>query len=390
MNTASIMKVSADPEQMHIQMVDLTTQYRGIAAEVHEAFDRLMSAGAFIGGAEVEQCQHALEAYLGVRHVIPCANGTDALQVALMSLRLKPGDEVIVPAFTFIASVEVIALMGLVPVACDAELDTFNMDVTQLESLVTERTRAILPVHLFGQCCNMDAILQIARRHSLYVIEDNAQSIGARYMLSNGDTQAAGTLGDIGTTSFYPSKNLGCYGDGGAIFTNDPTLGSLIRSIANHGMTRRYYHDHIGVNSRLDALQAAVLNVKLLRIDQYNATRLAAADQYDLVLKGIEEVQIPVRSEFSTHVFHQYTIRVPADRRAALQEYLKSKGIPTMIYYPVPLQEQKAFEGIIRTPTPLDVTAELCRTVVSLPMHSELDSSQVGYICEHVKAFFTA
>lgn len=369
-------------------MVDLVTQYHGIEHEVREAFDRLINAASFIGGSEVEQFQKALESYLDVQSVIPCANGTDALQIALMALDLKPGDEVIVPAFTFIASVEVIALLGLTPVVCDVDRGTFNMDVKQLESLITPRTRVILPVHLFGQCCDMDTIMDIAKTHQLYVIEDNAQSIGSTYTLKNGSVKSAGTMGDIGTISFYPSKNLGCYGDGGALCTNDPKLGAYIKSIANHGMTRRYYHDHIGVNSRLDSLQAAVLNIKLKRLDQYNAVRIASADQYDSLLSEIPEVIVPERFKHSTHVFHQYTIQVPADSREKLQEYLKSHGIPTMIYYPVPLQDQKAFEGIIRTPVSLNTTVELCKTVISLPMHSELDEAQVSYISNHISTFY--
>jgi len=295
---------------------------------------------------------------------------------------------VIVPAFTFIASVEVIALRGYMPVACDVDRATFNMQVDQLEALITSRTKAILPVHLFGQCCDMDAILQTAGKHNVHIIEDNAQSIGSRYTLQNGEVRAAGTMGDIGTISFYPSKNLGCYGDGGAICTQNTELGALIKSIANHGMTRRYYHDHIGVNSRLDALQAAVLNIKLGHLDKYNMARIRSADLYDDLLAEVDEVHVPARFRSSTHVFHQYTIRVPGKSRDKLQEHLKSHGIPSMIYYPVPLQNQKAFEGLIKTPVSLEVTSELCETVISLPMHSELESVQVEYICDHIKAFF--
>lgn len=384
------MKVSADPKLANIQMVDLVTQYQEIEHEVRAAFDRIIQSASLIGGKEVETFQKALESYLDVQCVIPCANGTDALQVALMALNLKRGDEVIVPAFTFIASVEVIALLGLTPVVCDVELDTFNMKVDQLESLINKNTQVILPVHLFGQCCEMDTIMSVAKKHGLYVVEDNAQSIGSQYTLKDGSVKAAGTMGTIGTLSFYPSKNLGCYGDGGAIYTNDKELGAYIRSIANHGMTRRYYHDHIGVNSRLDALQAAVLNIKLKRLDQYNAARIAAADQYDALLKSIPEVQTPARLPNSTHVFHQYTIRVPKGTRDALQEFLKSRSVPSMIYYPVPLQDQKAFEGLMRTPVSLDNTSKLCATVLSLPMHSELDSSQVEYICEQIAEFYKA
>ncbi len=384
------MKVSADLKHKTIHMVDLVGQYEEIADEVQASFDRILQSAAFIGGPEVENFQHGLEAYLGVRHVIPCANGTDALQIALMALDLKKGDEVIVPAFTFIASVEVIALMGYTPVVCDVYSDTFNMNVDQLESLVTPNTRVILPVHLFGQCSNMEAIMPVAQKHHLHVVEDNAQSIGAHYLFADGTQASAGTIGSIGTTSFYPSKNLGCYGDGGALCTNDDALGAYIKSIANHGMTRRYYHDHVGVNSRLDAFQAAVLNIKLKRVEQYHTARVAAADQYDMLLKEIPQVTTPARSAFSTHVFHQYTIRVPGDARDKLQEYLKAQGIPTMIYYPVPLQDQKAFAGLLRTPVSLSVTEELCKTVLSLPMHSELAPEQVEYICEQIREFFTA
>ena len=382
------MKVSADPKPTNIQMVDLVRQYHGIEDEVREAFDRIIHSASFIGGNEVEQFQKALEEYLDVRCVIPCANGTDALQIALMALKLRRGDEVIVPAFTFIASVEVIALLGYTPVACDVDRDTFNMKADQLQSMITPRTKAIMPVHLFGQCCDMDAILDVANAHHLYIVEDNAQSIGAKYTMHNGETKSAGTMGNIGTLSFYPSKNLGAYGDGGALYTNDINLGAFIKSISNHGMTKRYYHDHIGVNSRLDALQAAVLNIKLRNLESYTAARRKAAEQYDRLLNDINDVHIPVRFSKSTHIFHQYTIRVPTDAREKLQEYLKLRGIPTMIYYPVPLQKQKAFEGMIKTPVSLDVTEELCETVLSLPMHSELDSVQVEYICDHIREFF--
>ena len=365
------------------------TQYQEIESEVQSAIDRTIRSASFIGGSEVSGFQGALQDYLSVKHVIPCGNGTDALQIALMALDLSPGDEIIVPSFTFIASCEVIALLGFTPVACDVYPDTFNMNVEQLAELITPRTRAIMPVHLFGQCCNMDAILDIAGKNNLYVVEDNAQSIGSHYTSAEGMSSAAGTMGTIGTTSFYPSKNLGCYGDGGAIYTQDDEKGAYLRSIANHGMTRRYYHDHIGVNSRLDSIQAAVLNIKLKRLDVYNSARISAADQYDERLAEIDDVFTPVRSSFSTHVFHQYTLRVPAKQRDELQAFLKDKGVPTMIYYPVPLQDQKAFEGRIRVPLPQDVTAELCKTVISLPMHSELGTMQIEYICDQIKAFFT-
>ena len=374
--------------QPGIQMVDLHTQYQRFASELEAAFAGILESTAFINGPEVKAFQQALEAYLEVDHVIPCANGTDALQIALMALELEPGDEVIVPAFTFVASVEVIGLLGFTPVVIDVDPDTFNMDVSQLEALITERTRAIMPVHLFGQCCDMESILQIASKHDIKIVEDNAQSIGAQYTFGNGRVAYSGTMGEIGTLSFYPSKNLGCYGDGGALMSNDERLAAEMRSICNHGMIRRYYHDRLGVNSRLDSFQAAVLRIKLQYLDEYVRARQAAAAHYDGRLAGLTGIKIPTRAERSTHVFHQYTLQVKDGHRDALKEYLQEHGIPSMIYYPVPLQEQKAFRELVRTPVSLEHTNDLCQRVLSLPMHTELSADQLDHICDTIEAYF--
>ena len=385
------MKVSEDlkPPVRQIQMVDLKSQYARIADEVRTSFDEIIDTTAFINGPYVRKFQAELEEYLGVRHVIPCGNGTDALQVALMALGLEPGDEVIVPSFTFIASVEVIGLLRLTPILVDVNESTFNIDVDQLEQVIGPRTKVILPVHLFGQCANMNAILEIAERHGVFVVEDNAQSIGARYSLRTGTEQMSGCMGDIGSMSFYPSKNLGCYGDGGAIVTNDDARAQMIRSIVNHGFSgQKYYHERIGVNSRLDSFQAAILSAKLKHLDEYNSARQAAAAYYDSRLASLDQVIIPGRTPSSTHVFHQYTIRVPADQRDLLKEHLGKLGIPAMIYYPVPMEEQVAFRDMVKTPVSLDRTATLCKTVLSLPMHSELEEDQLDYICGGIETFF--
>ena len=390
--TGSITRASEDPDMTipKIDMVDLKSQYQDIREEVHEAFDQILTSAAYINGPYVKSFQADLEKYLGANHVIPCGNGTDALQVALMALELKPGDEVIVPAFTFVASVEVIALMGLVPVLVDVDDRTFNMDINQLEAAVGERTKAIMPVHLFGQCADMESILSFAQKHNLFIIEDNAQSIGADYTFSNGKTVKSGTMGDIGCLSFYPSKNLGCYGDGGAIMSQSEELGSAVRSIVNHGMAQaKYYHDRVGVNSRLDSFQAAVLQIKLKRLDKYIATRQAAAAYYDNHLGELDDLVLPARDPKSSHVFHQYTIRVRGDHRDVLKQHLADEGIPTMIYYPVPTEDQNAFKQHIRKPVSMDRTRTLCTDVLSLPMHSELDEGQLEYICSGIKGFFS-
>ena len=386
--TASDGRAQLPPIQP-IQMVDLRTQYEQMQEEVDRAVLEVVRSGAFINGPAVKQFQAGLEQYLRCAHVIPCANGTDALQIALMALNLEPGDEVIVPAFTYVASAEVIALLGLSPVMVDVDPFTFNVTAEQIEPAITERTRAIIPVHLFGQSCDMEPINALANWHGLHVVEDNAQAIGAEYTFSDGRTARTGTLGDIGCTSFYPSKNLGAYGDGGAINTDSNELAARLRMVANHGQRRQYYHDVVGCNSRLDSIQAAILNCKLGRLDGYNTRRQAAAAYYDDCLGGIEGLLTPARSPLSTHVYHQYTLRIADERREALQEHLRAAGIPSMIYYPVPLYNQEAFRGTAANAVDfLPVTDTLCKEVLSLPMHSELTEDTLDHICGSVRAFF--
>jgi UDP-2-acetamido-2-deoxy-ribo-hexuluronate aminotransferase len=372
-----------------IQMVDLSAQYNRLKKEINESIVEVLETSTYINGPAVKKFQKNLEDYLSVKHVIPCANGTDALQIAMMALGLKPGDEVIVPAFTYVATAEVAALLGLNIVMTDVDPETFNIRAEDIEQAITPKTKAIVPVHLFGQSCDMDPIMMLAKKHGLYVIEDNAQAIGADYLFSDTYSKKTGTIGDIGCTSFYPSKNLGAYGDGGAIFCNDEETANQIRMIANHGQKRRYYHDVIGINSRLDSVQAALLNVKLKYLDDFNKARQKAADYYDAQLGNLKEIKIPKRSLTSTHVFHQYTIRVPAGKRDELQTFLSSKSIPTMIYYPLPLYDQSAFHNSSRkSMNNLPVSEELCKTVISLPMHSEMDIEQLQYICEALNYFF--
>lgn len=374
-----------------IQMVDLKAQYQSIASDVQAALQHCLENTAFINGPSVQAFQANLEAYLGVQHVIPCANGTDALQLALMSLNLEVGDEVIVPAFTYVATAEVIGLLRLKPVLVDVDPHTFNTTAAHIEAAITPRTRAIVPVHLFGQSADMEPILTLAQRHNLPVIEDNAQAIGAVYTFSDGRQVHTGGLGDMGCTSFYPSKNLGAYGDGGALITNNDAYAADLRMLANHGQQRRYYHEKIGVNSRLDALQAAVLDIKLRHLDAYAAARRAAAAYYDQAFQGLEAVQVPARQPNSTHVFHQYTLKVPPKHRDALQQFLKEQGVPSMIYYPVPLQEQNAFKAIIQQPTgDLSTTIQLCQEVLSLPMHPNLEQEQLEFITDAVHRYFSA
>lgn len=365
-----------------IRMVDLKTQYDKIKPEVDAAIHEVIDSTAFINGPAVQRFQKNLEQYLGVKHVIPCANGTDALQVSMMALDLQTGDEVITVSFTFVATVEVIALLKLTPILVDVEPGTFNMDIAALKKAITPKTKAIVPVHLFGQCANMEEIMEIAREHNLFVIEDAAQSIGSEYIFSNGTRKKSGTIGHIGTTSFFPSKNLGCYGDGGAIFTNDDTLATRLRFIVNHGMHVRYYHEEIGVNSRLDSIQAAILDVKLKHLDEYAAARQKAADSYDKAFASNPKLQTPVRSSKSTHVFHQYTLVTKDVDRDKLLEHLLSKNIPCAIYYPVPMHMQKAYVNPRYREGDLPVTEHLSRTVISLPMHTELDEEQIGYITD--------
>ncbi len=373
-----------------IQMVDLKSQYLNMKPEIDAAIQEVIDSTAFVNGPAVKRFQEHLEEYLGVKHVIPCANGTDALQCAMMALDLKPGDEVITTSFTFIATAEVIALLGLTPVLVDVLPDTFNIDPLAVERAITPKTKAIVPVHLFGQCADMEEIMAIAGKHKLHVIEDNCQAIGADYIFADGSRKKGGAIAEIGCTSFFPSKNLGCYGDGGAIFTNSDQLAEKLRYIVNHGMVKRYYHDMIGVNSRLDSIQAAVLNVKLQRLDAYAAARQRAADYYDAAFSGISQLITPVRSKRSTHVFHQYTLVTGGIDRNALQEFLQSKDIPAMIYYPVPLHMQKAYLDPRYKEGDFPVTEMLSKTVISLPMHTELDEEQLQYITSAVKEFFKA
>lgn len=371
-----------------IKMVDLHGQYQHIKPEIDAAIAAVIESTAFINGPAVENFSRNLEKYLDVKHVIPCANGTDALQVAMMALHLQPGDEVITTTFTFIATVETIALLGITPVLVDVYPDTFNINIEQVKNAITPNTKAILPVHLFGQCANMNEIMEIAHEHNLFVIEDACQAIGADYQLVRGDTKKAGTIGHIGCTSFFPSKNLGCYGDGGALFTNDDALAENMRSIVNHGMKIRYYHDQIGVNSRLDTIQAAILSVKLPKLDEYSAARHAAAERYNSLLSGIQGVETPVISPDTSHVFHQYTLKVPVEKREALQKFLAEKGIPAMIYYPVPIHQQKAFQTIKVNNHFFPVAEMLSKRVISLPMHTELTEEQQVYIASSIKEFF--
>ena len=365
-------------------MVDLQAQYLRIKQDIDTGIQQVIDSAAFIKGQKVTDFQAHLEAYTGAKHVIPVGNGTDALQIALMGLGLQPGDEVITPTFTFIATAEVVALLGLTPVVVDVDWNTMNMDVESVRRAITPRTKAIVPVHLFGQCANMEAIMALAQEHHLYVVEDACQAIGARYTFSDGTTRQAGTIGHIGCTSFFPSKNLGCYGDGGAIFTNDDELAAKMRAIANHGMVVRYHHDMIGVNSRLDSIQAAVLDAKLPHLDEYIAARQKAAVYYDQAFADNERLLIPGRQAHSTHVFHQYTLRVVGANRDALREHLAERGIPAMIYYPVPLHQQKAYIDSRYKEGDFPVAEKLAACVLSLPMHTELDEEQLAYITSNV------
>jgi len=374
-----------------IQMVDLKGQYEGIKNQVNASFQEVIENAAFINGPEVQQFQKDLEEYLQVKHVIPCANGTDALQIAMMGLELKPGDEVITADFTFAATVEVIALLQLTPALVDVEPDSFNIDPEAIKKAITPKTKAIVPVHLFGQAANMDAIMEIAKEHNLYVIEDNAQAIGGNYHSKKGKTQKTGAIGHIGATSFFPSKNLGCYGDGGAIFTNDDDLAHTIRGIVNHGMYERYHHDVVGVNSRLDSLQAAVLRAKLPKLDSYNEARRKSANKYSEAFKAQEDIITPVLlDKDDTHVYHQYTLKIKNGKRDALAKHLQEKGIPFGIYYPIPLHKQKAYADSRYNEADFPVTNQLVQEVLSLPMHTELDDEQIDYITGTIKEFLNA
>jgi len=376
-------------------MVDLKGQYEGIKTEVNEAILDILDSSAFINGPHVKAFQNELEEYLDVKHVIPCANGTDALQICMMGLGLQPGDEVITADFTFAATVEVIGLLQLTPVLVDVELDTFNINVEAIEKAITPKTKALVPVHLFGQCANMDEIMALAKKHNLYVIEDNAQAIGGSYFSKDGSKQKAGTIGHVGATSFFPSKNLGCYGDGGAIFTNDDDLAHIIRGIVNHGMYERYYHDVVGVNSRLDSIQAAVLRSKLPKLDFYNQKRWEAASKYTKAFKGQEHIVAPKiscgcemeKSVCDCHVFHQYTLRITNSKRDELVKHLNDNDVPCGVYYPVPLHKQKAYADQRYNEDDFPVTNQLVKEVISLPMHTELDDEQIDFITNLVIDF---
>ncbi len=371
----------------NIKMVDLFAQYEKVKEEINKAVQDVINSTAFINGPAVKSFQAELEKYLGVKHVIPCANGTDALQIAMMGLDLQPGDEVITADFTYVATAEVIALLRLKPVLVDVDPDTFCLDPKAVEAAVTGRTKAIVPVHLFGQCAPMEKILDIAKRKNLFVIEDNAQAIGADYIFSDGRKQKAGALGNIGSTSFFPSKNLGGYGDGGALFTNDDELAAKCRMIANHGQSKLYYHDSIGVNSRLDSIQAAILRVKLKYLDEYAAARNRVAAYYDKAFSGNPKLVTPKRASYSTHVFHQYTLQTRGVDRFAMKDFLASKNIPAMVYYPVPLHLQKAYSDPRYKQGDFPVTEKLCASVISLPIHTEMDDEMLQYICEGVLEF---
>ncbi len=367
-----------------IEMADLKIQYRKLSGEIDEAIRSVLGSSAFIRGPEVKIFEEKLQEYLGEVHVVSCGNGTDALQIAMMALDLKPGDEIITTNFTFISTVEVVALLGLKLVLVEPDPRTYNISPDAVRKAVSSRTRAIVPVHLFGQCAHMESIMDIAAEHGLYVIEDAAQATGTDYISAGGTRKKAGTIGTIGTTSFFPSKNLGCYGDGGALYTGDPDLAEKIRSIANHGMKVKYHHDNIGVNSRLDTIQAAILNVKLKYLDEFNNSRAAVADYYDEAFAGCKSLITPERSSFSSHIFHQYTVRVTDGRRDELRNYLAGKNIPSMIYYPGPLHSQNAYRYLGYGEDDFPVTSKLCREVLSLPMHPDLEQEQLDHIAINV------
>lgn len=372
---------------MKIEMVDLKSQYAKIQAEIDNAILENIRNANFINGPAVNEFTKNLSNYLGGAFVIPCANGTDALQIAMMALGLVPGDEVIVPSFTYVATAEVIGLLGLVPVMVDVDPIYFNVTYKNIEKAITSKTKAIVPVHLFGQCADMEPIMELAKEKSIYVIEDTAQAIGAKYTFTDGTIKHAGTIGDIGCTSFFPSKNLGCYGDGGALYTHNPILAEKIKMISNHGQSKKYVHKYIGVNSRLDTIQAAVLNIKLKYLDEYSLARNIAAERYDSLLINVNDLQIPNRSKKSTHVFHQYTLLINNNKRDALKEFLESKGIPAMIYYPIPLNEQEAYSNLGIIADKLNETQKLCKSVLSLPMHTELTLNQQIFITDSIKSF---
>jgi len=371
-----------------IQMVDLRIQYEKIGSEIDNAIKSVLVSTAFIKGPDVKLFEEELQEYVGVKHVISCANGTDALHLALRVLGLKPGDEVITTNFTFIATVEVVALLGLKLVIVDPEPGSFNISIEAVRKAITAKTKVIVPVHLFGQCADMESLMDLAKKHNLFIIEDAAQATGSDYIFRDGTTKKAGTIGHIGTTSFFPSKNLGCYGDGGALYTNDDTLAKKLRSIANHGMKIRYHYDDIGVNSRLDTIQAAILRVKLRYLSQFNAARRAVADQYDKAFESCNSITVPQRVSYSSHIFHQYTIKVKNGKRNDLKKFLESKNIPSMVYYPGPLHMQEAYSYLGYKENDFPVTSTLCKEVLSLPMHPDMEQEQLDYIILNILNFF--
>jgi UDP-2-acetamido-2-deoxy-ribo-hexuluronate aminotransferase len=373
---------------MKLQMVDLKGQYLKIKDEVDAAIQNVIDNTAFINGPQVKSFAENLAEYNGAQYVITCANGTDALQIALMSLDLKKGDEIIVPAFTYVATAEVIGLLGLTPVMVDVDYNNFNITIENIEKALSHKTKAIVPVHLFGQCCDMEPIMELARKHNLYVIEDNAQAIGAVYTYSDGRKVKTGSIGHIGCTSFFPSKNLGCYGDGGAIFTNDDKLAEKLRMIANHGQQVKYHHKVIGCNSRLDTIQAAILNVKLKHLDEYCEARYSVAKYYSENLKDIEGIEVPTEEKYSTQVYHQYTLKVLNGKRDALKNFLAEAELPSMIYYPLPLQEQEAFKNITKSSGDLSVAKELAYSVLSIPIHTEMKKEEQDLVINRIKNFF--
>lgn len=372
---------------MKIPMVDLQGQYQRLKPEIDAEIQKVLNTSSYINGPIVHEFAKNLETYLGVKHVIPCANGTDALQVSMMALGLKPGDEVITTSFTFIATAEVIALLGLTPVLVDVLEDTMNIDPEAIKKAITDKTKAIVPVHLFGQCANMDEIMDIAKAHHLFVIEDNAQAIGATYTFKNGEKIKAGAIGDVGCTSFFPSKNLGAYGDGGAIFTNNDELAEQLKVVVNHGMKVRYYHDYIGVNSRLDSIQAAVLNVKLQHLDNFAKARNFAANYYNTAFQSCDNIITPVTADFTDHVFHQYTMKLIDVDRDGLLKHLQDKGIACAVYYPVPLHMQKAYQDPRYKEGDFPITEKLSKEVISLPMHTEFNEEQLKYVTDSVLEF---
>lgn len=372
-----------------IQMVDLKAQYEKIGSEIDVAIKSVLESTAFIKGPDVKLFEEELQEYMGVKHVVSCANGTDALELAMMALGLKPGDEVITTNFTFIATVEVVALLGLKLVIVEPDPGSFTISIDAVKKAITPNTKALVPVHLFGQCADMESLMEIAKKHNLYIIEDAAQATGADYIFRDGSTRKAGTIGHIGTTSFFPSKNLGCYGDGGALYTNDDVIAKKLRSIANHGMKVKYHHDDIGINSRLDSIQAAILRVKLKHLTQFNAARRSVADRYDNAFAGCKSLTVPERMSYSSHIFHQYTLKVKNGKRDELKKFLESKNIPSMVYYPGPLHMQEAYKYLGYKENDFPVTTMLCKEVLSLPMHPDMEQEQIDYITLNILNFFS-